>query len=213
MASNDERWMAALGDAAVAFRTAGELPTGTHYPGSWIQAQRAAWRGKKSWLTEERLSLLDANLPGWWESPRPLDQRAWDQSAVLLVDHVRTTGALPRQNAADNEERRLARWLTTQRVASHAGELSAERKSWLDDRLPGWVGAGPRPAAWQAVVRELGAWVDAAGRWPSTRAEDATERRLALWVKNRREDARCGRLSDDRRKELDRLAPGWDARR
>lgn len=159
-------------------------------------------------MTAERLVLLDASLPGWREPPTP-PPRKWAETAAEIASHHASTKRLPRQNGSTDDERRLGRWLTTQRKRLDDGALSEDRTAWLDENLPGWRGRGPRDTAWDQSAAELGTWVEREGRWPDRRATDGGERRLGYWLKNRLDDLHAGRLHAARVSMLDGLAPGW----
>lgn len=208
MAANDEKWMRYLGHAVAVFSTTGEVPSGSGHPGPWVGAQRSAATRHASHMTADRQALLDEHLPGWRESPMP-PPRAWSESAADLSTFVRESERLPRQNGDTDSERFLGVWLSKQRKEHHAGELSAECATWLSAHIPRWEGRGPRELVWQLTVEELGAWVESGGRWPNRRSSDAGERRLATWLKNRRDDDGAGRLSVERVAILDEWAPGW----
>jgi len=199
-----------LEHAVSAFRVSGAIPRGESHPGGWVAAQRRAARTGAVWMTPQRQMLLDANLPGWRESPA-LPQRGRTEITGALQEHVRTAGRLPRQNGDTADEQRLGAWLTSKRLAHHSGELDAELTAWLNANVPGWEGAGPRDAVWERTARELGAYVTDAGSWPNRRSSDADERRVATWLKNRRDDHHNGRLGAERIALLDQLAPGWQA--
>lgn len=204
-----------LGHAVAVFSVTGEVPRGTVHPGPWVGAQRAAVRRGLSSMTAGRQALLDEHVPGWRESPPQPPRASWSESAAELRDYVRKTGRFPRQKSEAPDEARVGMWLTNLRTAQRRGELEsgpgAARAEWLAEHVPGWEGRGERDAVWQQTARELGTWVGAtdAGRWPKIRSADADERRLATWLKNRRDDHRAGRLSRERVVFLDQCAPGW----
>ncbi|MCI4659675.1 helicase associated domain-containing protein [Cryobacterium zhongshanensis] len=210
MATNDDKWMLYLEHAVAAFRVRGAIPRGESHPGGWVSAQRRAARTGTLWMTPQRQMLLDANLPGWRESPA-LPQRGRTEITAALQDHLLRTGRLPRQNGGTADEQRLGAWLTAKRLAHHSGELDAELTAWLNANIPGWEGAGPRDTVWERTARELGDHVTKAGSWPNRRSSDADERRVATWLKNRRDDHHNARLGAERIALLDHLAPGWQA--
>jgi hypothetical protein len=199
-----------LEHAVSAFRVSGAIPRGESHPGGWVLAQRRATRTGALWMTPQRQMLLDANLPGWRESPA-LPQRGRTEISSALQRHLQRTGRLPRQNGDTADEQRLGAWLTAKRLAHHRGELDAELTMWLNANIPGWEGSGPRDTVWERTARELGDYVTKAGSWPNRRSSDADERRVATWLKNRRDDHHNGRLGAERVARLDQLAPGWQA--
>lgn len=208
MARDESKWELYLAHAAEWLEMTGEIPRGEEHPGPWVQQQRSALRGGFSWLTPERIEKLDTSLPGWRNTPPPRF-REWTVSAVALRDFEGETQTLPRQSSDDLEERRLALWLSEQRVYLHRGELRRDRTAWLDEHVPEWRGRGPRGDVWRRNALELGDWVRQQGRFPSPRSDDADERRLGQWMKNRLDDLHAGRLRAERIALLDDAAPGW----
>ncbi|KGJ72065.1 hypothetical protein GY21_17850 [Cryobacterium roopkundense] len=197
-----------LGHAVSAFRASGSIPRGESHPGGWLAIQRRGARSGEPWMTLHRQMKLDESLPGWRESPKP-PQRSRTEITVALQRHIQTTGRLPRQNGETADEQRLGAWLTAQRVAHHSGSLNAELTAWLNVTCPGWEGDGSRQTAWERTAGELGAYVRRTGCWPNRRSAAADERRLATWVKNRRNENRSDQISAERIALLDQLAPGW----
>lgn len=208
MTADDQKWMLYLGHAVSAFRASGSIPRGESHPGGWLAIQRRGARSGEPWMTLHRQMKLDESLPGWRESPKP-PQRSRTEITVALQRHIQTTGRLPRQNGETADEQRLGAWLTAQRVAHHSGSLNAELTAWLNVTCPGWEGDGSRQTAWERTAGELGAYVRRTGCWPNRRSAAADERRLATWVKNRRNENRSDQISAERIALLDQLAPGW----
>ncbi|KQZ02700.1 hypothetical protein ASD19_13825 [Microbacterium sp. Root53] len=207
MARNESKWELYLAHAAEWFEMTGEIPRGEEHPGGWVQQQRSALRGGFSWLTPERIEKLDASLPGWRDKPSPRS-REWIVSAAALCDFASEKQTLPPQTSDDLEERRLALWLSGQRAHLHRGELRRDRTEWLDEHVPEWRGRGRRSDAWRRNALELSDWVRREGRFPSPRSDDADERRLGQWMKNRLDDLRADKLTTGRIALLDDAAPG-----
>ena len=208
MATDEDKWMLYLEHAVLAFRASGSIPRGESHPGGWLSAQRRAARTGEVWMTPHRQMLLDESLPGWRDSPSA-PQRSRAEITSALQRHIQATGRLPRQNGDTADESRLGAWLTAKRVAHHSGELDAELTSWLNANCPEWEGDGSRETAWERTAGELGAYVTRSGCWPNRRSTVADERRLATWLKNRRNDRRTGVLGAERIALLEELAPGW----
>lgn len=99
----------------------------------WLVIQRnLAARGGLARSKDVRLSSL---YPGWQQSiPGP-----WERMAAAVADHITFTGRRPAVTVP--EERRMARWLGTQRAAVRAGRLHPDRIAWLDKNVPGWAGS------------------------------------------------------------------------
>jgi hypothetical protein len=100
--------------------------------GEWLGGQRKADR--KGNLGPARKALLDEKVPGWDESFDDIYAANVDATAAFCAEHGRWPSAM----AKGPEEKRLGRWLSTQRVANKKGNLSPARKALLDEKVPGW---------------------------------------------------------------------------
>lgn len=208
MAASKEQHWEAMARAARAHRArTGDFPRGDTGLGRWLQVQRSADRRGEPWLTEDRTATLDQLLPGWRDSASK--GPTWRDHARTVQAFREEHGKWPSQLGPTASEAQLGRWLTTQRGMSRQGTLLPDRQEWLDAHLQGWNAAGSRKDAWIRSAHALGAWRDEHGRWPSPKSKDPVERRCGQWLKNRREDARAGRLTATRVKILDRVASGW----
>lgn len=157
----------------------------------WLAVQRRAAQQRR--ITDEHRRYLDSNIPGW----RQTRQERWEAQLALLA--AATANNTPVRG-------QLKVWLKSQRRAAVAGSLTAERKSALDARAPGW----DRPTAdaenvWMGRAEDLANYVDFAGRLPSS-AETAG---LHRWMNYQRSLARAGKITTKRRKWLDKNVPGW----
>jgi hypothetical protein len=104
-------------------------------------------------------------------------------------------------------ERRLARWVKSQREADREGRLAASRATWLDEWVPAW--RRPREAAWYATATAVGRHVAESGAYPSAHADDAETRRLGTWLRTQRRAHRDGRLDPSRMTWLTLNLPHW----
>ncbi|WP_146185012.1 helicase associated domain-containing protein [Agromyces badenianii] len=168
----------------------------------WLRHQRELSRSGA--LRRWRSEWLDLHLPGW---QRPLDGR-WHARAVGVATHRVEHGTLPSMNAVDEQTRRLGNWLHAQRRLHRAGELDPLRGVWLDLNLPGWH--DPTAESWYANAENCALLVADTERFPSASADDAAERRLAIWLRTQRAAAKGDRLGYDRRQWLDEAIPGWN---
>ncbi|WP_350348530.1 helicase associated domain-containing protein [Agromyces sp. G08B096] len=170
----------------------------------WVKYQReAAHRGR---LPRARAEWLDAEVPSW---RRPADH-AWRAAAVRVGLYVAEHGAYPSSTSADVEVRRLGTWLRTQRRAHDAGRLSDDRRTWLDLNLPYW--RSPSAESWYLVAESLARFRTEQRRLPRS-SGDASERRLARWLRDQRAAAAAGRLEAEQSAWLEQAIPGWaDAR-
>ena len=106
--------------------------------GHWFRAQRM--RMRRGALTQERIAILDGQLPGW-------NHDSWIDMLETLVQWRAQPGhqeTWPAQQATDDLERRIGRWLANQRMqfrrhqeGGHSN-LTQERIDILDGQLPGW---------------------------------------------------------------------------
>jgi hypothetical protein len=110
---------------------AGESETAVLY--RWMNYQRFLARSGK--LPKKRLDWLNKNVPDWLPADSGRDG-AWSAMADSVVDFLAAHGRWP--VASRDEERRMARWLGTQRGACRRGKLAAPRLAWLNAKLPGW---------------------------------------------------------------------------
>ncbi len=177
--------------------------------GAWLSTQRSGLNKGLAWMTPERQEVLDRIAPGWRE-PLPPVGEPWGVRAEEVRRFHAVMGHWPRQQAEDDEERSLGTWLSNQRHKAKRGELDPRREAALDRHLPGWRGRGLRDATWLANADALGAFHRERGRWPSGSSKDEAERKLGIWLSNRRQDARTGTgWSEERAGYLDQVAPGW----
>ena len=135
------------------------------------------------------------------------DER-WLGPAVELRDFLDRHGRLPGVGVdAEPTERRLARWVKSQREAERAGRLPARRAAWLDTQAPAWRLA--RDAAWYATARAVGLHIAETGEYPSAADADAATRRLGTWLRTQRRAQRAGRLGRARIAWLELNLPFW----
>lgn len=100
----------------------------------WLAHQRRLARAGT--LDRKGAKWLDKYISGW--RPVPAIDR-WAANCAALEAFVARTGRYP--SGTVEAERRLARWLWTQRAALRKGRLGASRREELDGRLRGWDGA------------------------------------------------------------------------
>ena len=108
-------------------------------------------------------------------------------------------------------ERRLGIWLESTRYRSRKGTLgwTTERGEFLDEVAPGWL--GDDDVSWRAIADEVAAFRLEHRRWPRSRVEDPSERRLGQWIRQMRDrSARgTGGWTEARGTYLNTVAPGW----
>lgn len=139
------------------------------------------------------------------QQPAPAQPRAaagttdlWTAKADTVAHFVASAGRLPAAGPRIDEDE-LAGWLAVQRRAVQQGRLSAERRAYLNSRIPAW--RQTRQERWDAqlALLELATGAGAPARGP-----------LGVWLKSQRRAAASGALTPDRKTALDVSAPGWD---
>lgn len=136
-------------DVVTFYHTHGRLPA--------VHATSSAEQALGSWLYRRRRESEDDTLspalrdglsviPGWDKASRKVKNEARWQRRLREVEAFRKAGgALPRhQKTDDRVERTLGVWLHGQRINDNQGKLAPEKKSQLDQILPGWRQGRPR---------------------------------------------------------------------
>lgn len=192
----------------------GDPDEGTLY--RWLYAQRTA--ADAGALTPEKMSLLDANTPGW-RSAYEMDRAAapavrviptWEETLDQAEELYKRDSELPRTTSADLDEQRIARWLMRQRQSFTRGSLTAARRERLDKALPGWKDSPRNDEGKLHRARQLGEYYRKVGRWPYRHDRDPASRTLERWLRTQRSLGRDN-LSPEFTAQLDEHAPGWDS--
>lgn len=133
----------------------------------------------------------------------------WMAKANAVAAHRAGTGAWPASSSLARETSRLGSWLGQQRQAARAETMDPERRAYLDQVAPGWFGG--RERQWLEQADGTVAFYAETGRWPSTAAREASERRLGEWLSHQRSLAKdgSGELTPERRARLDAAMPDW----
>jgi len=108
--------------------------------GDWMSLQRNSKR--LGTLRGERIALLEA-IPDWtWGNLRPIRDKPYDYAEIANEFRAmrERLGRDPKQTATDPSEKRMARWLATQRHLNKRGELPADRVA-IVEAIPGWMWA------------------------------------------------------------------------
>lgn len=176
-----------------------------HYEGAfglgyWVSGQRE--RHRKGALTAERIRLLQ-NTPGW--SWAPFDD-LFRQTVAAMREFARQHGhAIPAQGSVFRGFD-LGAWATDVRVRRNRGRLSPERQRVLES-IPGWSWA-PRSDGFEKALELLLAFARERGHARVSHGLSPSGFTLGRWVVKQRAGYRAGRLSQDRRRRLERV-PGW----
>ena len=165
---------------------------------TWVINQRVLW--KEGLLSRERIALLDKIGFKW--SPKA---HTWRENYLALLAYKEKHGncRVPQEWA---EDKRLAKWVSTQRVRWKRGQLNQERIAMLERVGFEWVtGLG----TWDQRFAELVEFGKANGhlrvpaRWPENR-------KLATWVVSQRSHRREGKLRAEWEKRLTSIGFEWD---
>lgn len=202
----DGLWRSTLCSLAAHVERSGGLPAArnldpaTRALRKWLERQR--YRDAKGALDATRRARLDAVLPGWRSGA------SWVDTAALVAAFE--TGRGPAGTTLEmSSPVRRRNWIVQQPYAAKSVRLSALRASQLDRLLPGWRSG--RADAWDRNLSAVVAFRLAQGQWPRYRS-CGSERSLYGWLGRQCATARSGRLSSERRAQLDQLLPGWEAR-
>jgi superfamily II DNA or RNA helicase len=184
--------------------------------GSWVAAQRTAYRNRSARMTPERAARLEA-LPGWVWGPGPgrrsVDTRGWEERFANLLQYVAREGHARVPTSHVEDDQNLGLWVNSQRMAyrNRSARMTPERASRLE-ALPGWVWS-PKTRddpGWEEHFRCLQRFVAREGhaRLPGSHVEG--EFKLGVWVSNQRADHRRGAnwMTPERVARLEAL-PGW----
>lgn len=158
-------------------------------------------------LFGQRLMLHDHPQlpPGGLKKPKI----PWMERAEELADFGRVHGRFPR-GYLDGESV-LYSFLQYQRKQYRAGKLPSGRKSFLDERLPGWLTPPKKEredALWAQRAGELDAFVRQYGRIPQYKtAEYPLEKVLSVWVTRQRHCKRLGNLDPEREQRIHESFP------
>ncbi|MCL2455282.1 MAG: helicase associated domain-containing protein [Micrococcales bacterium] len=203
----DARWAAWFDQATDYYEQHGHMPPWSLPVGRWLSRQRQIVRRKINLGTidQRRKDLLDEHLPGWF-SVSDHDDEMWaarlDEAVAFLEQHGRVPPTGPTT---------LGSWISTQRQAARGRlpyPLDPSRRALLDERLPGWMGAGRRDdPGWAASFEEAVAF------YKQHRCFPPWETPLGVWLGHQRavlrgREQRRG-IDPKRRALLDAHLPGW----
>lgn len=165
---------------------------------TWVVAQRQYKRLQQ--LPKERIELLDKLGFNW--TPK---SHGWRERFLELLEYKRLHGDC---NVPQNweENPKLARWVSAQRLERSRGELSDERFRQLDKIGFEWARAG---LTWDERFEQLKEYKRlhhdclVPARWKENP-------KLAWWVVEQRYDKRKGTLADEKIRRLDEIGFVWE---
>ncbi|MHA7199792.1 helicase associated domain-containing protein [Arthrobacter alkaliphilus] len=135
------------------------------------------------------------------------------QKMQNLVAFYQAQGRLPAADAKSSHEQALVSWLYRRRRESAQGTLSPVFRDGLGP-IPGWDQASRGKAAdearWQQRLKEVEAIRKAGGEWPRhQKTDDPQERTLGVWLHGQRINYNRGKLTREKKLQLDKVLPGW----
>lgn len=111
--------------------------------GIWLQNQRQAKRGQGNYKwSSDRETLLNEICPGWFDVGvgRGTGRGKWGDTLDKLAAWLEEQGKKPRLTSSNEDERRLATWLSNQKSHRKRGvQWSPEREAALSAVYPGWA--------------------------------------------------------------------------
>lgn len=130
---------------------------------------------------------------------------------AVLAFHA-AEGRLP-VSGRSRRESTLAGWLARRRKDAVDGTLVPAYAAALDT-IPGWrehtTKRDADAARWAQRLAEVSAWLAAGNDWPRhQKTDDRDERTLGVWLHSQRIDARAGKLTAIKEKQLNGVIPGW----
>jgi len=135
---------------------------------------------------------------------RQFDQ--WRERADAIIAYVATEGRFPpkRGTYAGQDLHRA-------RLSAREGTLTAERRAYLDVRLPGWLpDTTPVAEKFAAHLDEVVSLIATNGTFPRADGATAQERSQAAWLLGQRIRAALGKMEGWKRQALNATLPGWD---
>lgn len=169
--------------------------------GQWLRHVREFKR--RGELSAQRIAQLEALGVVW-------DRRdaRWEQKCQALADFKTRRGHC-NVTRADTEDEQLRAWLDSARQDRKGGRLSDERIAQLDALGVVW---DPQEAQWERMCQALAIFKAREGHCDVSLG-DPENGRLAMWLQNRRQDRKRGRLSGEHVAQLEALGVEWDDRR
>jgi hypothetical protein len=168
--------------------------------GRWVSQKRQSYH-RRSLPTAWQREL--SSLPGWtWD---PFEDE-WQRGLKALRSFAKRERHVVVARTHREDGFALGQWMALQRQAYRRGRLAVSRRKHLE-QIPGWSWR-PHEAGWQLGLARLAQFAEREGhaRVPLDHRELGFD--LGKWVNRQRHDFRNSRLSDSRKRELERT-PGW----
>jgi effector-binding domain-containing protein len=170
--------------------------------GNWATHRRKDKRQGR--LADDRINKLE-QIDGWHWHKDELQDEIYDEFA----DWVNKNKKMPSVLSKDKTERKLGTWACNRRVYQKIGKLPEEDAKKLE-KLNGWYWSTETHEikSFDEIYDELVIWVNKNDKLPTVAADDKREKKLAIWVGNRRADNKEGKLPEDKIKKLEKIN-GW----
>jgi hypothetical protein len=166
---------------------------------AFVQRQRLLRRKGK--LSESKIARL-SQLPGWSWDPK---SEQWESSFSIMSRFAKETGGRRPKDDEVFDGFDLGTWVGVQRRTFKSGKMSSDRKRRLE-AIRGWSWS-PIDDDWNSSYELLKTH---AKRYGHCRVGKSTKsaRELEMWIGVQRSTYRSGKLSADRKEQLESLA-GW----
>jgi len=180
---------------------------------SWFTMQRVRLRSGN--MRPDRAVLLDEHLPQWRDTKSRTSR--FEDNVQDYVEFLTSNGRAPVSTSEDEDEKRLAIWMSNQKAQARRNEASASSIAALDKAVPGWnewqrkaQNRASNYPKWDENLILLDNFIKENVVKPVFECEDKEERRLAAWLNNQRRMFRKNLLAQERVDKLDKLIPNWN---
>lgn len=169
----------------------------------WQCHQRQYYKKKQSYMTPERIAILNAT-PNWtWEV-----EDTWEPNRINWLKMYNKLGRNPSEKSDDLDEKRAGSWQSNQRKLFKKKEtcMTHERISILNT-TPGWTWDSD---TWEQSRLEWVSFYNKFKRSPSCSSKITDEKHVAMWQSHQRNDYKKkeARMTPERIATLN-ATPGW----
>jgi SAM-dependent methyltransferase len=172
--------------------------------GSWAHHQKNYYKTKKSYLTKERIEILN-NTEGWiWEDNK---EEKWNENYQKWVEFYQKNGNRPSKDSKNKEERSLGQWASDMRKFYKKGKLSQEKIDILNNTY-GWIWEKNLDKIWNENFQKWTEFYQKNEKTPSSSSKNKEEIFLGRWGSLQRKKYKKGKLSQESIDILNKN-PGW----
>ena len=174
--------------------------------GAWVSFNRRNYKNDQ--LSSDRIQQLE-KVKGWIWDPLEFD---YQEGLKKLKDYVeKEHNARPEHRYTNESGFKLGRWVGRQRTQYKNGKMPSDHIQQLE-KVKGWIW-DPLEADYQEGLKKLKEYVKQKHNTTPGRSTDESGFNLGVWVSNRRQDYKNGRLSSDHIQQLGEVKGWiWDAR-